>query len=110
MPYSVLVTEHSGLPEEGASRSIHRFPTLGLAIEFARRWTRDSLEESRVEGRLHGEALESWLLWGESALVYGEGGAILYNARDEIDRFLETPATAEERDWKAVKKLAGLEG
>jgi hypothetical protein len=107
--YSVLVFEHSHAPDPDASWSIHGFPTLELAVEFARRWTRDSLEENRSIAGGRAETLRSWLSWGENALVYGEAGAILYNARDEVDRFVDNPATPDERDWKAIKKRAGLE-
>ncbi len=105
--YTVLISEHSRIPADDASWSIDGFPSLDLATEFARRWTRDSLEGNRSQDREATRA--SWSHWGENALVYGEAGAILYNARDEIEFFLDHPATVEERDWKAVKKRAGLD-
>lgn len=105
--YAVMIVEHSHVPDENASWWIEGFPTRELAAEFARRWTRDSLEEHRGPGKTRDEVLKGWLCWGENALVVGSPP--VYNARDEIEFFLDHPATAEGRDWKAVKRLAGLE-
>jgi hypothetical protein len=100
--FSVLLIDMSYKDPE---RRVGGFPTLELAIEFARRRTRDSLEEFRTPGQSNKNLREAWYMWGEDALVVGGD----YAGSSEIDFFIENPATPEERDWKAIKKEAGLE-
>ena len=77
------------------------FPTLELAREYARRRVRDSLEELREPGMTQARLREQWMTFGEDAVVIGGN----YAGAQELDSFLENPATAEERDWKAIDKL-----
>ena len=101
--YAVMVSEHSRFPDDDPPMVFDGFTTAELAAEFARRWTRDSLEEFRLSGKTPQQVREDWGHWGESARVLGG-----YNASDDIQTFLDHPATWEERDWGAVKKQAGL--
>ena len=115
----MLVIENDYQDEPSA---VIGFPTEEIAREYARRRTRDSLEELRTGGALqpggalHGavtsvpkvaptdqdlaDAKRLWLIYGESCSVVGECG---YRASSEIDEFLRCPATAVERDWRAIE-------
>lgn len=103
-PYSVLIIDmfHHDPAEDF---TVHGFPTLELAREFARRWVRDSLEELRASGQTAKALREQWFTFGEDAVVLGGD----YAGFSELDFFIAYPATAEERDWKAVKVAAGIE-
>ena len=81
------------------------FPTFELAKEFARRWVRDSVEEQRQPGQSKEELRRRWFIFGEDASVLG--GEPRYVGSHELDFFIEHPARPEERDWQAVRKLAG---
>jgi hypothetical protein len=105
MGYSVLVIDmfrHD--PEE--DYVIAGFPTFKLAKEFARRWVRDSVEEQRQPGQSKEDLRRMWYTFGEDASVIQ--GEPHYAGSHELDFFIEHPARPEERDWQAVKKLAGL--
>ena len=104
MSYSVLIIDMFRYdPEE--DYVIDGFQTFELAKEFARRWVRDSVEEYRQPGRSKEELRGMWYTFGEDAVVQGE---TVYVGSHELDYFVEHPATAEERDWQAVKRLAGI--
>ena len=82
------------------------FPTFELAKEFARRWVRDSVEEHRKPGQSSEDLRRMWHIFGEDASVLG--GEPHYAGSHELDYFIEHPASPEERDWRAVEKLAGI--
>ena len=96
--FAVLVIQ----PSTREEYTIDGFPTQEAAIEFARRYTRDSLEESRQPGMTDRELREAWHLFGESACVIGGG----YLGSQEIDFFIAHPATAEERYWQAIQPVS----
>jgi hypothetical protein len=98
--YAVLVIE---MFDHGAeSETILRgFPTAELACEYARRRTRDSLEELRDASQSVGDLRRRWLSFGEDCCVIGEH----YCAASEVDFFVTHPATAEERDWRSIEAL-----
>ncbi len=101
--YSVLIIDNYHMdPEEDFT--IDGFPTLELAQEFARRWTRDSLEEQRKPGQTREDLSAMWAMFGENAIVIGGD----YNGRHELDFFIDHPASREEQDWQAIKKKAGI--
>ncbi len=75
------------------------FPTLDLATEFARRWVRSCVEEARD----HNDP-QNWRQFGELALVPGH-----YDPSEEIEFFIEHPATSEEINWQAIKHEAGID-
>ena len=105
MGYSVLIRDMFHYYDEGEEYVVGDFPTFELAREFARRWVRDSVEEHRQPGRSKEELRRMWYTFGEDAVVQGE---TIYVGSRELDFFIGHPATAEERDWQAVKKLAGI--
>lgn len=103
--YSVLIIDMFRYdPEE--DYLIAGFPTFELAQEFARRWVRDSVEEQRQPGQSKEDLRRRWYTFGEDASVIG--GEPHYAGSHELDFFIEHPARPEERDWQAVKGLAGL--
>ncbi len=103
--FSVLIIDmYNQDPEE--DYVVRGFPTFELAREFARRWVRDSVEEQRRPGQSKEELRRMWHTFGEDASVIQ--GEPHYAGSHELDFFIEHPATAEERDWQAVKRLAGV--
>ena len=100
--FSVMMLESSLFShgDESDEWWVRGFPTLELAKEFARRWVRSCVEEARRE--LNDP--RAWRLCGEVALVPGH-----YDPDDEIEFFISHPATAEETDWQAVKREAGID-
>ena len=104
MSYSVLIRDMFHYHEE-EDYVIGGFPTFELAQEFARRWVRDSVEGHREPGRSKEELRRMWHAFGEDAVVRGE---TVYVGSRELDFFVEHTATAEERDWQAVKRVAGI--
>ena len=103
--YSVLIIDMYHYQDPDAEYQIDGFPTFELACEFARRWVRDSLEEQRKPNQSKQDLRESWTMFGEGAVVLGGKH---YAGSDELDFFINNPATGDERDWKAIKRLAGI--
>ncbi|MET0649371.1 MAG: hypothetical protein ABW208_22400 [Pyrinomonadaceae bacterium] len=103
--YSVLIIDLFRHEPE-ADYVINGFPNFELAKEFARRWVRDSVEEQRKPGQSGEDLRRMWHTFGEDASVLD--GEPHYAGSHELDYFVEHPATPEERDWQAIKKLAGL--
>jgi len=83
---------------------IHGFPTKELAIEFARRRVRSTLEEQRKPNQPKEELRKMWFTFGEDVVVIGAG----YAGSSELDFFIDNPATSEECNWISIKNLAGL--
>lgn len=102
--YSVLII-HMSYDEE-KNFVVVGFPTVELANEFARRWTRDSLEELRGTSATPDELRRMWHTFGEDASVLESEPR--YAGSHDLDYFIEYPATPEERDWQEIKRLAGL--
>ena len=103
--YAVLIIDMSYDAEKDFV--IEGFPTVELANEFARRWVRDSVEELRGVNQTNEEVRRMWYAFGEDASVLG--GEPHYAGSHELDYFIEHPATGQERDWRAIQRLAGLE-
>jgi hypothetical protein len=103
--YAVLIIDRFQ-HDPAADYVIGGFPAFELAKEFARRWVRDSVEEQRKPGQSTEELRRMWHSFGEDASVIN--GEPHYAGSQELDYFVEHPATAEERDWQAIKELAGI--
>jgi hypothetical protein len=103
--YSVLIIDMFNY-DSGEDYVIDGFPTFELAKEFARRWVRDSVEEQRKPGQSKEELRRMWHTFGEDASVLQ--GEPHYAGSHELDYFIEQPATAEERDWQSLRKLADI--
>lgn len=102
--YTVLIIDMSYDAEKDFV--IEGFPTVQLANEFARRRVRDSVEELRGLNQTNEEVRRLWHMFGQDASVVG--GEPHYAGSHELDYFIEHPASGEERDWQAIKDLAGL--
>jgi hypothetical protein len=103
--YSVLIIDMSY--DEEKHFVIEGFPSVQLATEFARRRVRDSVEDLRGLNQTKEEVRRLWHTFGEDASVLGVEPH--YAGSHELDYFIEHPATNEERDWQAIKKLSGIE-
>ena len=102
--YSVLIIDMSYDKEKDFV--VEGFPTVELANEFARRRVRDSVEELRTSNQTKDELRRLWHMFGEDAAVLSDEPH--YAGSHELDYFIEHPATAEERDWQAIKRVAGI--
>ena len=96
--YKVLVIDmfHYGDPEE--EMVISGFPSMEAAREYARRRTRNSVEELRSEAKSPEELRERWFAYGEDCVVI-QGD---YAGGKELDYFIQHPATEAERDWESL--------
>ena len=96
--FSVLVLDmyHYMDPEE--EETVAGFATIELAREYAKRRTRDSLEQQRPGNTTPQAIRSSWFMFGEDCLVIGGS----YSGCDELDYFISHPATDEERDWVSL--------
>ena len=99
--WRVRILDLSGGAEDNIVEEIGGFPTLMQANEFARRYVRDSVELARAAGGSSREVLDAWFAFGEDALVIdaGEDG---WRSANELSDFVDRPASAEERDWRAL--------
>ena len=97
--HAVLVLDMKNDPESGFDLLVKGFPDADVAKDYARRRVRDSIEELRAPGKSAEELRKLWLLYGEDASVVGGG----YKASSELDAFLKRPASAQERDWRALE-------
>jgi hypothetical protein len=79
---------------------VEGFPTLELAIEFARRWVRSSIENQRKSKQTKEELRKLWYAFGEDAVVLGGD----YKGSSELDYFIDHPAKSNEIDWQAIKR------
>jgi hypothetical protein len=84
--------------DEEEEIEVDGFATRELAREYARRRTRDSLEEQRSPGCSAEELRSLWYSFGEDCVVVGDG----YCGAHELDFFIANPATVEERDWMSL--------
>ncbi|MFQ5903418.1 MAG: hypothetical protein ACE5JO_06990 [Candidatus Binatia bacterium] len=100
--FAVHVIEMSHYQDPEHEGAYDGFPTLELAREFARRWVRDSVEGLRKPDQTKEELRKAWWVFGEDAFTEG------YKGSDELDYFIDHPATAEERDWESILNQAGI--
>ena len=99
--WRVRILDLSGGAQDNVVEEIGGFPTLMQANAFARRYVRDSVELCRGQGLTTYEVLEAWFAFGEDAEVVdaGESG---WRSATELGDFVDSPAGAEERDWRAL--------
>ncbi len=108
--YRVLVIDMFHYDEE-SEVVVGDFPSFETAREYARRRTRDSLEELREPGQSNAELGATWGLFGEDCLVIGgepTRPGSLYTGYSELDFFVEHPASEEERDWVGLGRQLGV--
>ncbi len=84
------------------------FPSFDVARDYARRRMRDSVEELRTGSQSAEELRLLWLVFGEDSLVVGADPLDVYCGYADLDRFIDTPASAAERDWLLFAKRFDL--
>jgi hypothetical protein len=99
--WCVRILDLSGGAQDNVVEEIGGFPTLMQANEFARRYVRDSVEHARGPGMTAKEVLETWFAFGEDAEVVDAAEAG-WRSGTELGDFVDHPASAEERDWRAL--------
>jgi hypothetical protein len=104
--WRVRILDLSGGAEEGIVEDIAGFPTLMQANEFARRYVRDSIELCRKSG---GDVISTWRMFGEDAHVI-DAGEDTWRAEAELSTFADRPASASERNWRALDPRSDADG
>jgi hypothetical protein len=99
--YTVIVCDLFHASEADHETAIGGFPTWELAVEYARRRLRSSVEEFRRPGRTREELRRLWRSFGEDCRVVGPDGRV-YRASSELEAFLDHPATPQEQDWVSL--------
>jgi len=99
--WRVRILDLSGGAEGTVSEEVGGFTTLMQANAFARRYVRDSVELCRGPGLTRKDVLEAWFAFGEDAIVVDAGEAG-WKSANELGDFVDTPAGADERDWRAL--------
>ena len=99
--WRVRILDLSGGAQDNITEEIGGFLTLMHANAFARRYVRDSVERCRVPGATSKQVLEAWFAFGEDAVVIDAGDAA-WKSATELGDFVDTPASAEERDWRSL--------
>ena len=98
--YSVLIMDMFHYHDPEHEYTVGGFPTRELAVEYARRVVRKSVEYFGQPNQTLEELREGWFHFGEDAVVIGGNWAGL----KELDFFIDNPATPEEVDWQAISK------
>lgn len=99
--WRVRILDLSGGAQDNIVEEIGGFETLMQANAFARRYVRDSVELCRGPGLTTKEVLEAWFAFGEDAEVVDASEAG-WRSATELGDFVDSPAGAEERDWRAL--------
>lgn len=89
-----VVDKYHSMDEDGR-QWVGGFETVEFAREYARRRTRDSLEEQRAGAENADDLRTRWAMFGEECFVAGDG----YDGAQELANFIVHPATPAERDW-----------
>ena len=101
MAYDVLIVD---MAHHGEDYVVRGFPTRELRVEYARRRVRATVEELRAPGITPEKLKAQWFVFGEDAMVLGADPS--YSGSDQLDYFIAQPATPEEIDWQAIRKIA----
>jgi hypothetical protein len=99
--WRVRILDLSADSQDRVVEEIDGFLTLMQANAFARRYVRDSVERCRAQGLSTKEVLEAWFAFGEDAEVVDAGDSG-WRSATELGDFVDNPAGAEERDWRAL--------
>ena len=101
--YSVLIIDNFHFDPEH-DMVIEGFPTVDLAIEYARCIVRSSIEHHRKPKQTKEELKKLWHLFGENASVLGHK----YRGSDELDFFINNPVKDDKLDCKKIREKAEL--
>ena len=101
MKYTVIVCDMFHYTEPDHEIEVPGFPTQEVAIEYARRRLRRSLEELRRPEQTPEELRSLWYTFGEDCRVIGPGG-VVYRASSELERFINNPIPLEACDYLSL--------
>jgi len=105
----VRILDLSAESSDNVVEEIRGFPTLMQANAFARAYVRDSLERCRQPGMSTEDVLHAWFSFGEDAEV-ADAGEAAWHSGSELALFADTPAGAEERDWRSLDPRRSSDG
>lgn len=107
--WKVRILDLSGGAEDNIVEEVGVFHDLAHANAFARAYVRDSVERCRVPGASAKDVLDTWMSFGEDAVVVDaeEDG---WRSANELDDFTATPATPMERDWRMLDPRRLVDG
>jgi hypothetical protein len=94
--FSVLVYD---MYDYGDVATVNGFKTFEAAREYARRRTRDSVENERRSSTDAKGLRDRWFMFGEDCQVIG---GEKYSGEEELDFFNADPATPGERNWLSL--------
>jgi hypothetical protein len=106
--WRVRILDLSGGAEDNIVEEIGGFPTLMQANAFARRYVRDSVELCRAPGATGKAVLDVWFAFGEDAHAI-DAGDDMWRSATELADFADRPASAEDRDWRALDPRGDME-
>jgi hypothetical protein len=102
--YWVMILDMGHHQDADHETVVAGFPTFAAAREYARRRTRDSLEDLRQDNQTAQQLRTLWATFGEDILAFGPDAGERYAGASEIDVFIASPASADERDWQAIER------
>jgi hypothetical protein len=95
---TVVIRDLSGGVGSEPVERIRGFTSLAHAIEFARRYVRDSIERCRTPAASAEEVIATWFAFGEDAEVPGS-----WSSAAELRSFAENPVRdPEQRNWRVL--------
>jgi len=101
MKYTVIVCDMFHYAEPDHEIEVPGFPTQEVAVEYARRRLRRSLEELRRPEQTPEELRSLWYTFGEDCRVIGPEGFV-YRASSELEHFIHHPASLEACDYSSL--------
>lgn len=96
----VRIIDLSADPDDNLLDQVKGFPSLMQAVEFARRYVRDSLERCRLPGAEPAEVVAAWMEFGEDAIV--EGSETSFQSSAEVGNWSRVIGDDESRDWRSL--------
>ncbi len=117
--WKVRILDLSGGAEDNVVEDVGVFHDMAHANAFARAYVRDSVERCRVPGASAKDVLDTWMSFGEDAVVLDAAdmdAAIVdaqadgWRSANELDDFTATPATPMERDWRMLDPRRLVDG
>jgi len=97
---AVVAVDMFNYMDDDSVTLITGFPSASEAQEYARRRTRDSVEEMRTIDEADDDNLWwLWLVYGEDCIALGNGTDETWCGYSELESFLGSPASESERDW-----------
>jgi hypothetical protein len=101
--FSVGIVNMWDFPHDDCITFVDGFASAAAAAEYAKRRTRDSLEELRMPGQSREELRRAWGSFGESCFAHcSSAPESFYSAHDDLVWFIDHPASPHERNWTAI--------